>query len=653
MDKMDFTDLTQHIDGAPGIIVKRDPEEDDFEAILSHVSKELGLEDMIKDELTLINYGMNQERLNALHPAGGIWEFEEYQKSYFGYSSIDKYNGFYYCSNKCRQSGISTSFALKMLAAALLTPRNFEGVFVSYKKDEAINKIKYVKSFLEAMPLAFQKKILRDPLQLIEWENNNGTTARIFSHAQKPVRGTPVNRLVLDELAFYLDAALIYESCTPALSQTRGVLEITSTPFGKGGPFFEVFTDIRKYPNYYREMIYWWYSKRFIKEQYREPREFLKMALECHDMDKRTYPEGHNATEERVYKYGNSEIIKAYKNNDFDSFKQEFEGFFVDGLASFFPKDLIYTVLYKSFDDIEAMYSPRSDEFVDQITGRIMSPEEALADTIPPIHRSNNFKDMEFRRYDTIEELSIACRRGEVSGRLVAGADVGSTTNTTEIVILEEVRSEDGSMVQIERFATSLPDTPLPDQVPFFSKILDKQVQLRLAKMYIDSTGMGQHICQELKKKYGHVVHGFHFASGGVDKKEQIYKNLKARMETSTIALADDKKTLEHLYAIKRELTDSGKVVYKAEERKKHHADKAVAIALASYAGTPYSQQANTKSGGSKTVARDVAVLNDKILNGGSNQQRNLTNQPTRGKISHNIRRNRNMSIKLDPYYGD
>lgn len=581
---------------SPMVVVPRDPEPSEFGKIAEHVHKEMALSEIIHDELSLIQYGLDQESLDLRAPPGTSWEWELYQRQYFEYSILNEYLGYWYCSNKCRQSGISAAFSIKMLARATLTARDFEGVFVSYKKDEAINKIKYVKDFLAAMPVTFRKKIIRDPLQLIEWENSNGTRSKIFSHAQKEIRGTPASVIVLDELAFYNFAEEIYVSATPALGQTRGILEVTSTPFGKGGVFYELFTDHVKFNNFYREMIYWWYCKRYLRPQYQDPESFVNTMLDAEELP----------TEERVYKYGNEQIIKLLQNSDLESFQQEFEGHFVDNQASFFPKDLIYSILYKEAEDNNALYNPKDNDFKDLVTGAMMSPEEALADLIPAIQRHENYESVKFKRFNTLQDLYFAVKSGEITNNLVAGADIGSTANSTEIVILEEIKLRNGLTVQIERFDMSLAAMPLPDQIPYFKEILDTGI---IKKMNIDSTGMGQYTAEELKRYFPSVVHGFHFASGGIDKKEKIYKNLKARMETGCIALFDNRRTVEHLYSIKREISETGKPQYKAEERKKHHADKAVAIALASYAGTHYGDHSGIRPSSSKTYSRESAQI--------------------------------------------
>jgi hypothetical protein len=293
---------------APLGVVKRDPRPDEMEDILDFVGTETGL-----------MYGvLDYSVLDKFAPPGVEWEWEDYQLRHLDCSTN-------YVSNKARQVGMSASFAAKAFARGILTQnRNYTAIFTSYKKEEAVNKVKYVKQFLSALPLQFQKKILRDPQQLIEWENRDGTKCKIISHAQRPIRGAHGD-IFLDELAFYQFAEIIYESAFAATQMMGGTIDITSTPFGKFGKFYEIVANSEQFPDYSRDWIYWWDCSRYLKHP---TDEFLAYASQ---KARKMFDEDSEAVEERVYEFGNEKLKRLYRNsNSVESFRQELEGFFVD-----------------------------------------------------------------------------------------------------------------------------------------------------------------------------------------------------------------------------------------------------------------------------------------------------------------------------------
>src|SRR5699024_6196559 len=382
---------------------------------------------------------------------------------------------------------------------------NYTGIFVSYKKEEAINKIDYVKQFLDALPPRFRKEIMRDPLQLIEWRNNNGTQAKIISHAQRPIRGINGD-VFLDELAFYQFANEIYTSALPAVGGARGTLDVTSTPFGAGDKFYEIVTDTVKYPAFKRQMIMWWHSYKYLKEQ---TPEFLVRAEFEAPLIKNLH--------DRIEMFGNSFLKQQYMNADNDRhFMQEFEGLFVDEEAAFFTKDLIMSCMYPdivSNDD----YDPREDDFDIDI-------DDALVDFDFPIVQKN--VGTHFKKYDELEGpggLYEAIRRGRVTPNLIAGADLGMTHHSTDFTILEEIVKPNGETLQIERYSLNRQNWDLPSQQAYFDKVLQDGY---VRKLNLDANGIGAQMGQYLVEKYGDSVVGAIHLGGSAKKTERLMVNL-------------------------------------------------------------------------------------------------------------------------------
>jgi phage FluMu gp28-like protein len=540
---------------SPSVVVKRNPEEDELPGLIDFLATELGLISLLE-----------QETMNNFSPTGE-WVWENYQEDVIECPT-------WMICNKPRQAGISQGFAAKAFSRGMLSKNNYNAIFTSFKKEEAVNKISYVRQLLDALPPQFKKKLIRDPMQLIEWENPNGTRVKIMSHAQRAIRGINGD-VFLDELGFYSIADEIYESATPAVAMVRGTIDITSTPFGKGGKFYEILTDKMKYPEFQRYHLKWWNVRRYLKQQ---DDEFLAKAMIQAPL---------LSLEERVHAFGNSYLISQYRNSQSkESFMQEFEGHFVDEMAAFFNRALILSTMFPAdgsgeIDD----YSPKEEDFNIPI-------EQALAEDSVPIvakyrgEQDVNGKEIKFRKYDSIEDLYAAIRRGDVSYRLFGGADVaGSGGHASHFTILEEIVLKGGKTLQIERFSLNRKGWKLEEQKLYYDDLLRKGY---LRKIRIDRTGIGDHISEFLTDKYGsEIVEGVHMG-GGNKKQEEHMVNLRMRMVNLDIALAMDIQTIEDLYSINRVISSTKSVSYKASEKKRHHADAAWAIAFASLAGTPY-----------------------------------------------------------------
>lgn len=537
-------------------VVMRDPDEDEIDEILNFVGTETGL-----------MYGvMDYDVLSKYAPPGIRWEWENYQLRHLDCNTN-------YIANKARQVGMSASFAAKAFARGILTMnKNYTAIFTSYKKEEAINKVKYVKQFLSALPLQFRKKILRDPQQLIEWENADGTKCKIISHAQRPIRGAHGD-IFLDELAFYQFADSVYESALYATEMMGGTVDITSTPFGKFGKFYEIVSQPGEYPDYSRDWIYWWNCKRYLKHP---TDEFLAYAsAKAYKM----YKENPEAVEERVQEFGNEKLKRLYNNSPtVESFKQELEGYFVDEAASFISQDLILRCMFPNSLSVIDDYAPQDNDFDIPV-------EEALADKKWPI--VDKYERQHFKTYDTLEELYSAVHSGEVSYNLVGGADIGTTRHSTEFVVLEEVEVPGAGTLQIERFNLSKQGWSLPNQQSYFERVLRDGF---LRKLRMDCTGIGKQMGQYLSRDWSDQEFEALYMGGSNNKQEREIVNLRSRMENWGLAIAYDKQKIHDLHSIKRVVTKNKNVSYRAPERKRHHADYAWAVAFGSLAGTQFGE---------------------------------------------------------------
>lgn len=168
----------------PSVVNRRDPEIHEIDELMAQVELKLSEDDEREaaTEYGFLSDVLLQDKLDQMTQAKAGWSWDTYQRIYFDTQQN-------YVCNKCRQSGGSTMGAGKKTARGILYTTEYTAVMTSYKKEEAIGKIDYVRKFLGAMPPRFSKKEIRSPRQLIEWENANLSRAKIMSHAQKPIRG--------------------------------------------------------------------------------------------------------------------------------------------------------------------------------------------------------------------------------------------------------------------------------------------------------------------------------------------------------------------------------------------------------------------------------------------------------------------------------
>lgn len=545
---------------APGQVNRKNaPDDDEKEELYEYMADELGF------VTGLLDY----DKMDEFAPTGK-WEWEMKQLDHIEH-------GGWWCANKCRQYGISTDFAVKAFARGTLTPNNYTAIFVSYKKDEAQNKVNYVRQFLEALPPSFEKDIVRDPLQLIEWENPNGTRAKIISHAQRPIRGLNGD-VFLDELAFYQFDDDIYSSALPAVSGARAALEITSTPFGADGKFWEIHTSPDEYPEFKREMIYWWQCLRKLKE----PDEVsLNLPKDASKIDVMVHAEEHAldmTLEERVNTYGNHWLQMQYNNADTDAdFRQEFEGFFVDSQAAYFTKDLVKSCMYQEHGAIDD-YEPEQRDFDCDI-------DDAIVDVKDPVQQA--YPNVDFRLYDDVRMLKEQVVNGQVKRNLIAGIDVGSASgHGSAIVILEEKHLEDGSTLQIERYREDINKMTLPEQQRYFKEMFSDGI---IRKIIMDTTAIGHQMGVKFESMFNERFEAKNLG-GSTKKIRNIMTNLHNRMEGGGIALEFDRTTISQLYAIKKKRTANRNVKFQADDKKSSHSERAYAIALASFGGTKWGE---------------------------------------------------------------
>ncbi|PID29146.1 MAG: hypothetical protein CR982_03490 [Candidatus Cloacimonadota bacterium] len=151
------------------------------------------------------------------------------------------------------------------------------------------------------------------------------------------------------------------------------------------------------------------------------------------------------------------------------------------------------------------------------------------------------------------------------------GIDIGRLHDATEITAVGE--NENG--IKEVKFIISLYKETFAVQRKTISDLFKKY---NVVKCYIDRSGLGINIYEDLQAKFRNRVIGIHFTQKN---KEQMAKNLKRHIEEKSILLLKDREAALHYSAIKRIATQSG-FKYDCERSKEvKHADKFWSLALA------------------------------------------------------------------------
>jgi len=449
--------------------------------------------------------------------------------------------------DKARQTGFSYVYAGKSLSRSHLSPHH-TSIFISINQEEANEKIIYAKGLFESLPLSVQKKLIIDNKHSLEFEDHAGrrrSRTRIISHAQREPRGKGGNvDVYLDEAAHYTWGEQIYVAAIPIITRGSGSMTIGSTPLGKRGIHYDITSksDFKKIYSYHQ--IWWWNCIEFVaKGKFKEAQKKAPFM----------------STAERIVTYGSDKMIAIFISMDIEQFQQEYEIYHADDSVSFFTIDLINQCVYEIFID---------DLF-------LQDDENAEAPLDYPI--VEKYPDVKFKLYDDRDSILKAIQSGEISGKLIAGYDVGRKRHSAEFCILEEL-GEKHDYLQVARLFKTFRHVKYRDQKAYLQYMLDKIPRL---KMMIDAGGSGANLAEDLED-YSWRVEGIEFSNRW---KEEVCSDFRIRLENQTMAIPDRKDVKNQIHSIKRKVTEHGKFVFDAEKNKHHHGDIFWGIAMASSLG--------------------------------------------------------------------
>jgi phage FluMu gp28-like protein len=469
---------------------------------------------------------------------------------------------------KGRRTGFSFDVALKGIIKSQDKSRfKYTRQFVSYNFDDAKEKINYAKEFYHSIPKKHRKALVSETKTTMEFLDKGGkTTSRLISIACRPPRGRGGD-IVFDEMAIYprTKARTIYTAGLPVVSR-GGCVEIGSTPLGKIGLFYELYTEKETYPEYQRFEVPWWY----VGELCNNVAEAVKLAPY---MD----------TENRVELFGTVAIKTQLKSMALEDFQQEYECSFIDSALSYITLDLIDANTPGMREGDRVGFAPEDGEEED-IEVKIFKDADSL------IVGYSSF----FEKYSNGEPI-----------RLYMGYDVARYRDAAVIFVIGHLPN--GKKISVAEIEMKVKEYEF--QLDQFRKVFK---QLPAVRACIDRTGIGDPLCETLQKEFGTAkVEGVQFVPAA---KEDLAIGVKTGLEKKEFLLQNDSKFRRQIHSIKRIAVSGGSFRYDSERDEDGHADTFWAWALANKAvinggekqGNFYTQYAGKKQAGVVQSEKDT-----------------------------------------------
>ena len=441
---------------------------------------------------------------------------------------------------KSRRVGWSFISAMKGLIKAMDPDRlGYTKQFVSYNEEDALEKISYAKQFYDSIPdCDAKKKIITDNKSMLCFQDKNGITqSRLISIPCRPPRGKGGD-ISLDEFAIYNAKMqkLVYDAALPVISR-GGTIEMGSSPLGKIGKFYDILTDKDTY-DYERYNIPWW----FCRDLCIDVPTAVKIAPDL-------------STEERVETFGTKIIKQIFQNNDYETFRQEYECDFIDSSESYIPLDLIF-----------ANTPGKRESDIDLSLCEKMEDEE---------YWEYN-RNIDFQAYKDLDTAILNYKPEAHGETLFLGFDVGRDHDATAIFLIG--RMPDGKKRDFARI--ELRNQPFKVQE---ETILKAFKELPVYRGRMDATGIGKPVFESLHSKLGDRLEGVVFTP---EEKEIMAIDVKRGLEQREFLLSNDKEFHRQIHSIKRTSNGGKYFRYDAERNEKGHADSFWAWALANSAVT-------------------------------------------------------------------
>lgn len=420
--------------------------------------------------------------------------------------------------NKSRQIAWSWVCAAESVADAILARQS--SIFVSINLDEAKEKIRYAKQVYHGLRIGGLPNLVGDSQLHMEFDNG----ARLLSMPSRPPRGKARHNVYLDEFAHLQRSRDIYAASLPIISK-GGRLRIGSTPFGPQGLFWEIFTEqMQPYPGYQRAMTPWWMVQSMCTDV-RTARRIAPTLTQA----------------ERVARFGRERLKLIFANMLAEDFGQEYECSFADESSAWI-----------TWEEWQAVQS--ADLLWEHVTCTARAIDAALTQ---------------------IERLAQMVRAGTVEAHFTLGMDVGRTHDTTELYVTGI--STPGTFPL--RLAITLDRTPFAEQLAVAELALRR---LPISKAYIDRTGIGMQLAEQLAMAFPVKAEGVTFTNPA---KVQWATEARMLVQQRKVIVPVERDLAYQVASVKR-VKSGTNVLFDVERTSQHHADKFWAWALAVFAAS-------------------------------------------------------------------
>lgn len=421
--------------------------------------------------------------------------------------------------NKPRQAGGSLVMSMDKLFKAYTT-EDYNCDVVSITRSEAQGKIKYIRSLWESLPMRWRVPLTVDNTQQIGFhEGRKRSTIRSIA-ASAGVRGGKKD-IVFDEAAHIPNFDVSFVAALPATIRGAGRMEVTSTPLGKRGKFFEIFENPigpdgkRRYDDWSIHNFAWFDVPFFSTDIHEARRRWVE-----------DYEESPTFLWDLLEEFGTPEIKSIVYNLTTEEYHQEFCGVFVDESSSFFPYDLIEP-------------ARKSEETEDKLEKWYQRP----------------------RKNQNVVAMGIDFAQGKKGG------------DSTSIQVVE---FDEKKGLTKHRFYDDLSyetgHNSFDKQLGRIRELIEK---FQPTKVRVDGTGMGIKLAEDLKNDYGALIEVVVFNNHN---KEMMALNLKTMFEKQNIwILYENERLRGQIHNIQRKVSASGLTQYSGEP----HDDMFWALALA------------------------------------------------------------------------
>lgn len=240
----------------------------------------------------------------------------------------------------------------------------------------------------------------------------------------------------------------------------------------------------------------------------------------CRDIVRASIEAPKMSTEDRVAKFGTQKIKDQFNSLLLEDFQQEFECLYSDETLTFYPYELILPCT-----------------------------------------------DTELELCEDYAEVRERSR-----GRLVAGFDVGRKRDRSELTIWDE-NDHTGELVML--YMKPYERAPFAEQEADLRAMLEI---LPIARLSIDSNGIGMQLAENLAREFPEVVVPEDFTGPN---KETWCTDFKIRLQKKLVRMPRDRELISQIHSIKKSVTPGGRVTFDAERDAKGHADKFWSCALA------------------------------------------------------------------------